>query len=310
MALPLWQETVVKDSEIDSLGHMNVRFYLARANYAARKMTAALGLVADDASQVRSMDVYSRFAREQFAGNPLETRGGHIPTESADGIGCYFEIVNPESGDTAASFILQLGLVDRDSQVRKSLSKITANPEWQIELPDHARPRSLQLTEPRRIPLEDLEGVISVEPTPGMMSGRREGIVLAEDCDDEGRLREDIELMALLHRPAPGQKFNEMGPPQLKDEQGRRYSWAMMETRSVVWQKPSAGDTVVSMSADISLGEKWRQSRRWMYVRDTGVLLAVHDTVGVCIDLDARRAMPIPAELIGSIERNLLPQFA
>lgn len=308
--LPLWQETVVGEHEIDSLGHMNVRFYLARASRAATMLLDSMGISAGPATILRSFDTYSRFAREQFAGNRLETSGGHIATESSDSVGCYFEIRNPDSGDMAANFILQTGLVDRDSQIRKQIPEVSVNPEFQITVPDYARPRSLKLTEPGRVTLEDLEGVITDDPTPGMMSGRREGVVLEDDCDEAGRLREDVELISLMHRPQPGQPFNQMGPPHLTDEHGRRYSWAMMETRSVVWQKPMFGDTVLSLSADIAYGEKWRQSRRWMYVRDTGVLLAVHDTVGICIDLDARRAIPIPSELTATIERNLLPQFA
>ena len=120
---------------------------------------------------------------------------------------------------------------------------------------------------------------------------------------------EEVELMFIMHRPMPGQPQENFGPPQLVDSGGRRYSWAMMETRQIVFAKPHLSDPIVSLSADVAFGEKWRQSRRWMFVKDSGVLLGVHDSVGVCMDLDARRAMPIPADVRQVMERNCLPQL-
>ena len=64
------------------------------------------------------------------------------------------------------------------------------------------------------------------------------------------------------------------------------------------------------MGADVAFGDKWRQSRRWMFVKDSGLLLGVSDSVGVCIDLDARRAISIPADMREAIQANLHPEFA
>ena len=61
------------------------------------------------------------------------------------------------------------------------------------------------LTMPQPVILADLEEVISDDPTPGMMSGRRENIVLSEDCDEDGQMLEDVELMFIMHRPLPGE---------------------------------------------------------------------------------------------------------
>ena len=308
--IPLLQETVVDESEIDSLGHMNVRFYLSRVDEALRTVLEDVGVVPGPGQKLRRFENYSRFVQEQFAGNRLETRGGLIPSESRDSVNGYFEIRNKDSGNLAASFIVRTGLIDGESQSSRTFKDGQWQLGTQVEVPGYAKPRSLSLTTPQGVILADLEEVISDDPTPGMMSGRRENIVLSEDCDEHGQMLEEVELMFIMHRSIPGEPEENFGPPQLVDDKGRHYSWAMMETRQVIFRKPKLNDSVISLSADVAYGEKWRQSRRWMFVKDSGVLLGVHDSVGVCMDLKARRAMTIPEEVQRSIERSYLPQFA
>lgn len=312
--LHLLNESTVDESEIDSLGHMNVRFYMLRVARANIELLKRAGVFArsNPNQVVRRVDTYSRFRNEQFAGARLHTLGGFIATEREveDGASAYFEIRNPDSGDVAASFIVTSRFLDVATQVSiPPLAAIATDSEYVVEVPDDGRPRSLTLADPRVVTLDEIESAISDDPTPGMMSGRHENVVYAEDCDNEGRLHEDVDLMFVLHRRNPEEEDIAFGPPELRDSQGRRYSWAMMETRSVVFERPNAGDQILSLGADIAYGEKWRQSRRWMFVKDSGVLLGVSDSVGICIDLDARRAIPIPEEMHEAIERNYLPQF-
>ena len=225
----------------------------------------------------------------------------------------YFEIRNPDNNQVAASFILRSCLIDVSSQ---QVLDITANSvnndtsEYRVLVPEHGMPRSLSLNDPARISLEELEAVVGDDPTPGMMSGRRKNVVHADDCDSDGRLREEVDLMFVLHRPTTGDENELGGPPVMRDSEGRRYSWAMIETRSVVWHRPMEGEIVLSIGADIANGEKWRQSRRWMFAEKTGLLLGISDSVGLCIDLDARRSIPMPLDVIEAIERTSLPQFA
>ena len=311
----LLHESVVTPDEIDSLGHMNVRFYLMRADRANRSLLASIGVREGQGRIIRRLDAYTRFHREQFAGARLNTLGGLIAVEGADEaseICAYFEIRNPDNDQLAATFILRSQLVDVASQQAAAIEPGAGHDigSVSIEVPDYGRPRSLSLATPGHVSLEELESVVSDEPTPGMMSGRRESIVYAEDCDEKGRLREDMDLMFVLHRPPPGEQVEQAGPPIMRDSSGRRYSWAMIETRSVVWARPMAGDGIVSIGADIATGEKWRQSRRWMFVKESGLLLGVSDSVGICIDLDARKSIPMPTEIREAIERTAVPQYA
>ncbi len=76
----LLDESLVRDDEIDTLGHLNVRHYMARVLRSAERLMTGFGLGAEvraarDAILAR-VDTYSRFQREQFTGAALEGCGG------------------------------------------------------------------------------------------------------------------------------------------------------------------------------------------------------------------------------------------
>lgn len=315
--LTLFDESQVEESEIDSLGHMNVRFYGLRAARANRELLKRVGIDPTPSSGqiLRRVDTYSRFHREQFAGATLSSSGGLIDGERVDdseGISAYFEIRNVGNDELAASFILTSSLIDVATQtvLERPQKSTLAGSDYAIHVPAHGAPRSLSLATPRHVPLPEVERSVIDDPAAGLMSGRREGEVQSEDCDEHGRLREDVDLMFVIHHPRANSGKPEFGPPLLRDARGRRYSWAMMETRSVLWARPRVNDTVLSIGADIAFSKLWRHTRRWMFVKETGEPLGVSDTVGICIDLDARRAIPIPDEVREAIERTCVPQLA
>jgi hypothetical protein len=64
------------------------------------------------------------------------------------------------------------------------------------------------------------------------------------------------------------------------------------------------------MSTDITVGEKWRHTRRWIFAKQTGLLLGISDHAAVSMDLDARKAISIPADIRESMERLSLPDYA
>ena len=307
----LLHESIVQESEIDSLGHLNVRYYVERASKANKALLEKLGVTAGEGQTVRRTDTYNRFHREQFEGATLKTYGGLITTEDRDGVTGYYEIRNEDSGDVAATFIMTSHLLDSATKQTLPLSISDEQiAEWTVEVPDYGRPRSLSLTPPREPSFEEIEPLIPDNELLGGLSGRREGIVLEEDCDESGQLAEGTDLVHVIWRPQPGEELRKVGPPHLRDQQGRLYSWAMMEIRSIVYQRPRAGDTIISLSTDVNYGEKWRHSRRWVFSKETRELLGISDQTGICLDLEARRAIPIPEEVLPLIEEHCLRDFA
>ena len=307
----------VTADQIDSLGHLNVRFYVSRMDQANRSLLVQQGIAPGKGQALRRVDTYNKFRREQFEGAILETWGGLIEPEPGfmtPGFTGYYEIRYVDTGDVAASFLAVSQLINAETQA------IEHNTECdqafvsaaKVSVPSDGLPRSLSLDMPGDVSLDTLLAAIPEDIPPGNMTGRRENVVLPEDCDPAtGRLHEETDLMSIVFRPMPNEPGAEaMGPPIQRDDEGRRYAWAMMETRSIVRHYPRAGDAVLALSGDIAFGEKWRQTRRWMFVPETGRLLGISDSLAICIDLDQRRAISMPQDVRDWIGKTCVPHLA
>ena len=306
-------ETTVLPEEIDSLGHMNVRYYMARMERANRMLLEGLDMPADTLANsfLRRTDTYTRFRREQFEGATLHTLGG-ILALTEGGMQSYIEIRNPDTEDVAATFIVTTALIDQVSRATMPFpTSARAASTDEIEVPRFAQPRSLSLGPTNTaVTLEELESQIPEVEGGGMMSGKREATVETEDVDAAGWLREDLELMYLPFAKLAAQDQEQQGPPVFYTQDGHRVGWAVMETRTQTFSQPRLGDDIAYFSADLKIEDKSRLSRRWALNRASGQLLGMSDTVGVCIDLDARRAISWPEELRSQIERYQQPQLA
>ena len=74
--MQLLGESTVGAEEIDSLGHMNVRYYMARMEKANRILIDQLSEAATSSPAnvlLRRTDTYTRLRREQFRGATLHT---------------------------------------------------------------------------------------------------------------------------------------------------------------------------------------------------------------------------------------------
>ncbi len=308
--MQLLHESTVLPEEIDSLGHMNVRFYMTRMEQANRVLVANLGIdePALAGAFLRSTDTYTRFRREQFEGARLHAIGGLLgPAEG--GVRSYVEITNPDTGDVAATFIVTTALID--SATRRALPLHVPETATHVEVPDFALPRSLSLDAAHAdVSLERLEARIPSVEAEGMMSGRREATIEETDVDEAGWLREDVELMFLPFSKMAQEAGVKPEPPVFQTAEGRRIGWAVMETRTQTFGQPRLGDRIDYFGADVALEEKSRVSRRWALDQRTGQLLGITDTVGICIDLEARRAVPWPDDLRQQIARHLQPDLA
>jgi len=322
----LLHESEVTPEEIDSLGHMNVRFYIARVARANAELLKRAGLYDPGLVdlRIRLVDTYTRFHQEQFAGAALNTLGGFVESDSESlldgqpGILCYYEIRNANTGAIAATFLVRNRLFSSAAQsfVESPPAANWQQSQWAMPVPTLGLPRSLKLAAPSLISYETAASAVVDEPAMGMMGGRREGVVRAEDCDAEGRLKSELDVMFLIARQHMetnhgnnGGDSKAFGPPVQTESLGRRFSWAMMETRSVQFNRPKLGDRVVSLGADIAWSDKWRHSRRWTYVVEDGTLLGIADSLGICIDLDARKVLQIPPELVEDIEQHAAPHL-
>lgn len=315
--MQLLHESRVLPEEIDSLGHMNVRFYMARMETANQTLINQLGLGSPAPGQpselspyLRRIDTYTRFKNEQFEGAPLHTLGGVLDV-NANGMRSYVEIRNPEHDKVAATFIVTTQLTDAASRQPVPFPETNAADIDHITVPDYAAPRSLSLAAVKTdVTLEQLDAVIPDVEGTGMMSGRRQTLVEASDVDKDGWLRKDLEVMFLPFTKMVLEDGVPHGPPVFTTKAGQRVGWAVMETRNLLYGQPRLGDELSYFNTDLALHEKSRLSRRWAFNTNTGALMGISDTVGLCIDLDARRAIAWPDEIRTLIEQHQQPQLA
>lgn len=310
--------SVVGVDEIDGLGHMNVRYYMARADRANERLLADFGLDVEArrgaGATLSKLDIYCRYHREQFAGHRLEVHGGVLDA-TAEAVRLFYEVRNPQRGEIAASFIIQYGLRDLKTRVPRRLpDEVVGRAQAEIVgLPDYGAPRSLQLHPPRLdITLREIEQRLGDGgELAGMMGGRLDRVVEAEDCDAHGFLREGEDLIVSSRMVAQRRAAGEaVGPPTFITEDGGRFGWAWMETRTVLLARPRLGDVMRSVGADIGLRHKTRHSRRWTFNLTRGELAGFEDILGLALDLDARRAIAIPSRLRAQLEQSYAPEFA
>ena len=303
----------VLPTEIDGLGHMNVRYYAERAQRANLALLAELGLDAGapNGPRLTQPDTYTRYQREQFAGATLVVRGGVLEAD-ADGVRCYLELANPAKGEIAATFLITSALADRTSGEAAPLPQAVvaeANAR-RIALPDHGRPRTIDMRPPRTdLDFAELSARLAEDPD-DPMSRRSDWVVPPEACDEHGLLADVGAMMFGGFRMPTAEEMRRHGPMTFSTDEGHRVGWASLETRMIRVSPARVGDALCSLGAEIGLHSKVRHTRRWLFNTTTGRLVTVNDNVNIALDLDARRAIPIPASIRRSIEARHAPEFA
>lgn len=308
-------ESVVGDNEVDSLGHMNARFYLVRVQRAAKSALSACGIRLDDPEEPGALferaDTYCRFYREQLVGALLQVRGG-ILDAAHDGVRVAVNITNPVQAELAASFIIRYVLLDRATR-----SMLSWPPELRarceaaaagLAVESEARPPELK-TLRTDLTLEQVENRIR-RPNSSLMGGSFERAIQANECDEDGYLRFGVDLVSGVPRVAQLQADRGEQPPVFRTGNGRRFGWALLETRGIVLSRPRAGEVLRVLAADIGMRRKTCWARRWLFNLSANRLVGMEDTVGIGLDLDARRSVEIPPDIRRELEHGLAPELA
>jgi len=302
--LRVLHESEVLAEEIDALGHMNVRFYGARALASTDRLLAELGVSAGDFGATTPLvyelpGLFTRYQREQHTGSPLLVMGGLLDV-SDEGLRFYHELRNPERDELAASFVHDLRLrvpgeeepLEIPDSVRKELEAS------RIEFPEQGRPRSIDLDRAPVAPSFDdaiADGLAFRMPRP----------VEANDCDAEGRLSAEMRPFYMWGGDPIPPLSRVDGPPLVELPDGEKMGWASMETRSVMVEQPVAGMRVQSFCATVEIARKTNLRRYWVYDVDTKRLLLSNEVVELALHLGQRRAIEIPEEIRSEMETKL-----
>lgn len=293
----------VQTWECDQMGHMNVQFYLDKADAGLLALTRMLGLdrrfLNERQARVRVLENHVRFLREQHAGSPLTLRAGLIDIRP-DQLKLYFELTNPIQQAVAASFITQAVLESTAGKDHLTLpqSALEKAQQYQIDWPRPEGPMGLESTPPRTPPTLQEADNLGMIPT-------YLGPVSAGMCDADGHLA-IRSYMGIVSDAVP----HLLSRIRHDTREVPRPGGAALEYRWIYHQRPKQGDLVTLRSAITHLGNKAYRLGHWLFDAETGHCLATTEAVAVMMDLDERKALVIPQTARASLEEMLVKGFS
>jgi acyl-CoA thioester hydrolase len=282
--------------ECDHVGHLNTRYYVARVEQGLATFVRLLELAdaVDGAAGRYHLLVkaqHMRFLREARAGAALHATG-QVLRWGRDDADVLFLLYHSVSGQVAATFRLALAFVERASG---------RSEPW----PEHATRAAGALTcdapsdaQPRSISLDGAEVTASLERARQL--GLRTtglGTIMPDVCDSHGNWR----LSGFMGRVAdsiPHLRNSEWRDVLARTTSGGplRIGSALVEFQTVHVRWPKVGDGCEVRSAPAGCTDRVTYSSHWLLDPQSGAPWAAVRTVGIALDLDARRSLPLTAE--------------
>ncbi|MDB5479607.1 MAG: hot dog superfamily thioesterase [Caulobacteraceae bacterium] len=281
--------------ECDAMGHMNVRFYVARAMEGLVGLAGALGL--NGAFRERATatllvkDHHIRFQREARAGAPLHMVAGVLDVQECEARFLQL-LIHSTTGELAASFqTVVTHVTARDERAFPwSESARLALERLRIKAPDGAAPRSLGLAPSAgRACLAEAEALNLVRLGAGAIG--------SGDCDVFGRMRPEV-MVGRVSDGVPGLgAVLRAGAGEGASERPSGIGGAVLEYRIAYLAWPRAGDRYIIRSGLAAVGDKAHHYVHWMLNPETGRAWGSSEAVAISLDLAARRIIPIsPAD--------------
>ncbi len=277
--------------ECDEMGHMNVRFYVAKAVEGLATLAALIGMPdafrAEATSTLLVREQHIRFLKEAHAGAALHMVGGVV--EMAEHEARFVQLlIHSNSGDIAASFQTVVthatardgGPFPWSERTRRKAAALT------MAVPDKAQSRS--------VPLEPVESIASLARADelGLMRIGL-GAISPQECDVFGRMRTELFIGRVsdgiggLVGPLRG-IVSEHAP-----NKPARTGGAVLEYRLVQLAWPRAGERFELRSGLVGADGRTMRMIHWMLDPETGKAWGTSEAVAVTFDLDARKVVPI-----------------
>lgn len=290
----------VQTWKCDQMGHMNVQFYMAKADEGLAALAAALGLSPrgqrSDYALLSPREHHVRFHRELRPGAPFVIHAGVLAAKP-EGIILYQEMTNAASGGLAATFVTRTEWAD--AEIRGGLplpvTAVAKSADFMIELPAHGAPRGLDMAPARPSPmLTDAEEMKLITTF--------RGLVLREHCDAQGYMR----MRHYMGRVSDGIP-NLIAQTSGQDRSSGRTGGAALEYRFVYRRPAREGDLLILKSGLKSVSSKTYVWSHWLFDAETGESIATAEAVAVAMDLEARKAIEIPPEMRARLEALVVP---
>jgi acyl-CoA thioester hydrolase len=291
--------------ECDEMGHLNVRFWVAKAIESLAGLTRLMGMpdafARSGGATLVIRDLHMRFLREARAGACLWASGGVVALGETDAD--LLLVLRHADGTPAATFRLRAEhATASDLRPFPWPQRIrTACAALMTEVPDFAAPRSINLS-----PVTESRANLAFAERTGMTRIGL-GTVRADELDVFGRMRPEMFIgrvsdgVARLFGPTrPGPDAAPGDPPQ-------RIGGAVLEYRVVHHGWPLAGEHVEVRSGFADCNARTRRVFHWMVDPVSGKPWASAEAVVISFDLDARKVVDISEAAQAEFRSRAIP---
>lgn len=283
--------------ECDEMGHMNVRFYVAKMMEGLAELSHHIGLPGafrPGAQQVlRPRDQHIRFMKEAHAGSPFTMRGCILDVTDTSIL--LYQQIDHYTGEPCAAFRTWVDLVDADSGKPEAWSTVSRKKLQSLrgEAPAACAPRSIDLSVPPRATATMADADAVNAPVIGR------GVVLPQHMDVTGHMQAEFfigrvsDSVGHLLRP-----WRETLAEQARARgETVRTGGAVLEYRLAYRRWPRAGDRFVIRSGRGFQKEKTHAFIHWLIDPDTGAAWCTSEAVAIALNLETRKIMPATPEM-------------
>ena len=275
--------------ECDENDHLNVRYYVSKANEGLPFVLAELGLgpsaLAQLGARPRVLRQHIRYLREARLSTPLAVRAG-ISRHDPHGLAVFSEIRHGHTGAVHATLVTELALVTHPEG--RPLPVPQPRAELRCEVPEHGAPRGLAGDLPRAPPGR---GALAALGFTEIARGR----VSASECDAHGEL-EPFQYVGRVSDSV----VNLMGRYETEEELARRSDrvegGAVVEFRILHHAPLRAGNIFTVQSGLRSVARKTHHVLHLFFDEESGACAASCDVIALSMDLRARKALELPDE--------------
>jgi acyl-CoA thioester hydrolase len=278
--------------ECDEMGHMNVRFYIARMMEGLGEFAARAGMPyafrEKGQSTLRPREQHIRYMREALAGRPFAMKACVLEARETSVL--VYQQIDHATGEPCAAIRSWVDHVDVETgqPFPWSAETLAAFETLMGEAPAETAPRSIDLSvTPCAAPL-----MLAADAISAPVIGR--GMILPEQCDLLGAMKPEFfigrisDSVGHLLRP-----WRDAMAADIKARSGG----AVLEYRMVYRRWPRAGDRFVIRSSVAWTREKTHGLVHWIMDPDTGEAWCTSEGVAVALNLDARKIIPASIQM-------------
>jgi acyl-CoA thioester hydrolase len=287
--------------ECDELGHLNVKFYLAKAMEAVAHLGHEIGLGAifqDGATATLIVrEAHINFIAEARPGAPLEIRGG-ITSIGSDQLAADLVMQHGDESPAAGITLILEHCVPQSAQAFNWPARVLAKAKSMMIEP---APACL----PRGLPAEAGSDDVSLHRADELaLTEIGRGLFSPQDCDAFGYMRAEYLLGkvsdSVIHlREAFPEEWDAHSTDSVE------LGGALLECRIRVKRRPQAGDIFVVRSGLVDAGNNVRRLVHWALDPVTGKPWWTMEGVAAMLDLKARRIRKIDGEALKKLRRGI-----